>query len=52
MIVKDGEKFACDACIRGHRVSSCTHKGMFNATIGGKIRRVDILTMHFAQIAN
>jgi hypothetical protein len=28
MIVKDGEKFACDACIRGHRVSTCTHKGI------------------------
>lgn len=24
---EDGEKYACDACVRGHRVSSCTHKG-------------------------
>lgn len=26
MLIK-GEKFACDACVRGHRVSSCTHTG-------------------------
>ena len=25
----DGEKWACDACVRGHRVSSCTHSGIF-----------------------
>ncbi|KAF7511238.1 hypothetical protein GJ744_005135 [Endocarpon pusillum] len=24
MLIK-GEKYACDACVRGHRVSSCTH---------------------------
>ena len=24
----NGEKFACEACIRGHRVSSCHHQGM------------------------
>lgn len=27
VIQADGEKYACDACVRGHRVSSCTHKG-------------------------
>ncbi|KAJ5493348.1 hypothetical protein N7539_002094 [Penicillium diatomitis] len=24
----DGQKWACEACIRGHRVSSCKHHGM------------------------
>jgi len=24
----NGEKFACEACVRGHRVSSCHHQGM------------------------
>ena len=24
----DGEKYACEACVRGHRVSSCHHSGM------------------------
>lgn len=28
----DGEKYACDACIRGHRVSSCQHNGMRSYT--------------------
>lgn len=23
----NGEKYACEACVRGHRVSSCTHNG-------------------------
>ena len=23
----DGEKWACDACVRGHRVSNCQHSG-------------------------
>lgn len=23
----DGEKWACEACVRGHRVSSCHHSG-------------------------
>jgi hypothetical protein len=25
-IIIDGQKFACESCIRGHRTSSCTHK--------------------------
>ena len=25
----DGEKYACDACVRGHRVSNCQHSGKF-----------------------
>ena len=25
----DGEKYACDACVRGHRVSNCQHNGMY-----------------------
>ncbi|KAJ2882042.1 copper-binding transcription factor, partial [Coemansia aciculifera] len=25
MIFLDGKKFACSACIRGHRASSCNH---------------------------
>ncbi|KAI3661163.1 hypothetical protein MP638_005600 [Amoeboaphelidium occidentale] len=25
-IVIDGQKYACEACVRGHRTSSCTHK--------------------------
>jgi len=25
----DGQKWACEACIRGHRVTSCKHHGMF-----------------------
>jgi len=27
MMLIHGEKFACEACFRGHRVSSCDHKG-------------------------
>lgn len=23
----DGEKYACEACVRGHRVSNCQHSG-------------------------
>lgn len=23
----DGEKWACEACVRGHRVSNCQHSG-------------------------
>lgn len=23
----DGEKYACEACVRGHRVSNCNHYG-------------------------
>ncbi|PSR97413.1 hypothetical protein BD289DRAFT_450923 [Coniella lustricola] len=26
MIFENGEKFACDSCVRGHRVSNCTHR--------------------------
>lgn len=26
MVIKDGEKWACERCIRGHRVSSCQHE--------------------------
>lgn len=26
VILVDGEKFACDACLKGHRVSSCSHR--------------------------
>ncbi|RKP30063.1 copper-fist-domain-containing protein, partial [Metschnikowia bicuspidata] len=25
MVLLNGVKYACDRCIRGHRVSSCTH---------------------------
>lgn len=28
----DGEKWACDACVRGHRVSNCQHSGMQSFT--------------------
>jgi hypothetical protein len=28
MLIKGG-KYACDACIRGHRVSACKHRGRF-----------------------
>lgn len=28
-MIIDGEKWACEACVRGHRVSSCHHSGMF-----------------------
>ena len=28
MPVIDGEKWACSSCIKGHRVSGCTHAGM------------------------
>ncbi|KAL7938718.1 hypothetical protein V8C35DRAFT_86311 [Trichoderma chlorosporum] len=27
MMIIDGEKFACEACVRGHRVSNCQHSG-------------------------
>jgi hypothetical protein len=27
MVLINGRKFACDACIRGHRASSCSHTG-------------------------
>ena len=23
----DGEKWACEACLKGHRVTSCSHRG-------------------------
>ncbi|KAK4072770.1 uncharacterized protein Triagg1_5815 [Trichoderma aggressivum f. europaeum] len=26
-MIIDGEKFACEACVRGHRVSNCQHSG-------------------------
>lgn len=26
-MIIDGEKYACEACVRGHRVSSCHHSG-------------------------
>ena len=25
----NGEKFACESCVKGHRVSNCTHSGKF-----------------------
>ena len=28
----DGEKYACDACVRGHRVSNCQHLGRCSKT--------------------
>lgn len=28
----DGQKWACEACIRGHRVSSCKHHGTVPST--------------------
>lgn len=34
----DGQKWACEACIRGHRVTSCKHHGMslfFNSNADG-----------------
>ncbi|PKS05696.1 hypothetical protein jhhlp_007963 [Lomentospora prolificans] len=40
-MIIDGEKFACGACIRGHRTAQCQHTvgkiGHFN----GSVRRVD-----------
>jgi hypothetical protein len=27
-MIIDGEKWACEACVRGHRVSNCQHSGM------------------------
>lgn len=26
-MIIDGEKWACESCVRGHRVSNCTHAG-------------------------
>lgn len=26
-MIIDGEKYACEACVRGHRVSNCQHSG-------------------------
>jgi len=26
-MIIDGEKWACEACVRGHRVSNCQHSG-------------------------
>lgn len=28
----DGEKYACEACVRGHRVSNCQHAGKCSMT--------------------
>jgi Copper fist DNA binding domain len=27
-MIIDGEKWACDSCVKGHRVSNCNHAGM------------------------
>ena len=35
MLIND-EKYACDACVRGHRVSSCSHSGM--VSVGFEVR--------------
>ncbi|KAL9060580.1 MAG: hypothetical protein Q9162_000531 [Coniocarpon cinnabarinum] len=29
----DGEKWACEACLKGHRVTSCSHKGLCDADV-------------------
>ncbi|EKV04253.1 Cu-dependent DNA-binding protein, putative [Penicillium digitatum PHI26] len=26
----DGQKWACEACLRGHRVTSCKHHGEYS----------------------
>lgn len=31
----NGEKFACEACVRGHRVSSCHHQGKWSCDSRG-----------------
>ena len=28
----DGEKYACEACVRGHRVSTCQHSGKLSSS--------------------
>lgn len=28
----DGEKWACEACVRGHRVTTCKHHGIVPAS--------------------
>ncbi|KAM3432894.1 hypothetical protein MY4824_006283 [Beauveria thailandica] len=30
-MIVDGEKYACEACVRGHRVSNCQHSGKSSA---------------------
>ncbi|MBE3049933.1 hypothetical protein IMZ48_47030 [Candidatus Bathyarchaeota archaeon] len=32
-MIVDGEKFACEACVRGHRVSNCQHSGMWTMSM-------------------
>lgn len=27
MVMIGGEKYACESCVRGHRVSNCKHEG-------------------------
>lgn len=28
IMIIDGQKWSCDACVRGHRVTTCKHHGM------------------------
>ena len=28
-----GEKYACESCIKGHRVSNCHHRGKQSGTV-------------------
>jgi hypothetical protein len=36
----DGEKWACEACVRGHRVSNCQHHGeLFSPLLPCKLPR-------------
>lgn len=29
----DGEKWACEACVRGHRVTTCKHNGTYSSIL-------------------
>ncbi|KAF5004705.1 hypothetical protein FDECE_8816 [Fusarium decemcellulare] len=39
-MIKDGEKFACETCIRGHRVAQCQHTDRPLQQVSGKGRPV------------
>ncbi|CAH7686202.1 expressed protein [Phakopsora pachyrhizi] len=43
MVIIDGKKFACQACVKGHRSSSCTHTNRKLTEIGKKDQRASVL---------
>lgn len=52
----NGEKYACDACVRGHRVSNCTHNGKlsydnYQASTADQWHKNDLLPISTRRVA-